>query len=178
MTKAAEAAESNRPDDFLRLGARIRKEVAAAPDALPMIARRHGLRLRKAYYLIQIARAFEGLPVPRARLLSIGWSKLGLISERVDSSNFAELLDLAEQHPAHRLNEALKGGEANVEMHTVLLHLTPEQYAIFRKVLVAHGAQAKMTGLSNKEKALTDALVRLIEPKDKLDDADDSGHRD
>lgn len=56
------------------------------------------------------------------------------------------------------------GAAADAKVHAVLLHLTPEQYEVFRDVLEAHGAKAAGGGLSRKEQALiknTQATRRL-----------------
>jgi hypothetical protein len=70
------------------------------------------------------------------------------------------LLKLAEENSTYGLARLMNNDEvdAGTKVHAVLLHLSPEQYKVFRDVLEAHGAKAAGGGLAEKEQALTKAL--------------------
>ena len=123
------------------------------------------LERRKAYYLIEIARIYEPLPVSRPRLKKIGWTKLQLVGKRVTKDNLEEMLQLAEKTPAKHLERMMRGEKAIDNAHCVLMYLTPKQYKDLEKVLVQHGATATGRGILGKEAALMKALRKVKEEK-------------
>ena len=72
----------------------------------------------------------------------------------------ADGLALAEDCTAKELPARLKGGPKRANAHSILLRLTPRQYAPFEDILLANGASrpTKGRGLVGKERALMRAL--------------------
>src|SRR3546814_4960055 len=68
-----------------------------------------GLGGRKAFYLIAIDRAFSELPVPKARLADIGWTKLHVLAPIVDHENYEDLLSKAEACSVRDLEAVVRG---------------------------------------------------------------------
>ncbi len=88
-----------------------------------------------------------------------------MIVPGLTKANLESRLTLAEQLPAHALEMALEHGEAGSDSdskRTVLLHLFPDDYAIYRKILIAHGAAPVGRGLVNQEAALMRSLKKLM----------------
>src|SRR4051812_13745197 len=83
--------------------------LTADPASFLALAERLGVRSRKAYYLAQIGRQFEGLPIPEEALDEIGWTKLQLIAPHIDKTNFEDLIAKAKAHPVHVLRDVLEG---------------------------------------------------------------------
>jgi hypothetical protein len=162
MARPSKKPESD-PDDFLALGKLLREAQEKDNLSIDQVVKRFGVHKRKAYYLIQIDQVFGGLDVSRDRLRRVGWTKLAELHPFVTPDNVDRLLTLAEGNPTHRL-QALASGEAEGgKTHAVVMYLTDDQYAIFREVLLAHGARTGARGLADKEAALTAALQKLIE---------------
>lgn len=115
---------------------------------------------RKGYYLVAIDRAFEDLPIPRSRLTAIGWTKLHLISRHVTAENFEELLQLAETHKAHQLDEIMRGGAPSPDDRTIVMYFSAAQYKVFEKKVLKNGAVKSDRGLARKEPALIKALSK------------------
>ena len=163
------------PNDFLALGQRLSEALQAAPAGEPSDgslfldeAKKQKLSRRKAYYLVEVFEAFRNLPVPKERLLNIGWTKLQMMCGYMTPENYPNLLSEAEKHPVHRFREILEGEWPETAKHCVLIYLFPEEYEIFCKVLKAHGAKPRPRGLQGKEEALMKALKKLL-PDDERD---------
>jgi hypothetical protein len=75
------------------------------------IVEKTNLGRRKAYYLVEVSRTYDRLPVPRSRLRKIGWTKLQLIGKHIDASNLNGMLELAENNNSKELERILRGGE-------------------------------------------------------------------
>lgn len=161
--RTLENAEKVNSDDLMDVAHHLREVLDDRPDEFLTVAKRLGIARRKAYYYVEINRAFERLGVDRRRLNRIGWTKLRLISPHINRRNCERLLKLAEQNSTYSLARLIINDEvdAGAKVHAVLLHLSPEQYEVFRDVLEAHGAKAAGGGLSEKEQALTKALMKL-----------------
>jgi hypothetical protein len=69
------------------------------------------LRRRKAYYLVEVSRKFEPLPISRPRLKKMGWTKLQIIGQRLTKDNLEELVGLAEQLKTKQLERKMQGQE-------------------------------------------------------------------
>ncbi|OQM76238.1 hypothetical protein [Manganibacter manganicus] len=146
-------------DRFLKLAQELRELKDTQPDILWEVVELAGISRRKAYALVRIARQFEELDIPEARLYAIGWTKLAVIGRYLTELNGEQLLKLAEQNTVHDL-EALLRGEAPVEdARLVTLYLAPEQYEVLRTKLVAHGALPSGNGMIKVEEALMAALA-------------------
>ena len=145
-------------DNFLELGKALRQLQDRDPDLFHKIVAKSNLGRRKAYYVVEVSRIFDPLPVPRARLRKIGWTKLQLIAKHVDASNLEDLLKLAESLSAKELERHLRGEKPLGNAHCVLMYFTPKQYAELEAALLKNGATRSGRGIVDKEEALIDAL--------------------
>ena len=162
-----ENADKLKSDDLMDVAHHLGKVLGDTPDEFLTVAKQLGIARRKAYYYVEIDRAFAKLQVDSRRLNRIGWTKLRLVSPHVNARNCERLLKLAEENSTYGLARLMNNNEvdAGAKVHAVLLHLTPEQYEVFRDVLEAHGAKATGGGLSEKEQALIKALTKLRKRK-------------
>lgn len=152
--KSKIAALASRVDDkFLELARHLRALQETDPAGFSSVVESTTIGRRRAYYLVSISPAFDGLPVSDARLESIGWTKLQVLTPHVDADNVGDLLDLAEGATAYELQGAAED-LPRAEEHCVLLRMTKADYARFLDVMVAFGAVRRGRGLQNKEAAL------------------------
>ena len=125
--------------------------------------KKRGLGRRKAYYLVEVSRKFEPLPISRARLKKIGWTKLQIIGQHVTKDNVEELVSLAEQLKTKQLERKMQGDEPISNAHCVLMYFSPKQYAEFEEaVLKKNGAEPSGRGIVGKEEALINALRKAV----------------
>ena len=148
-------------DRFLDLAALLRKLKDTQPKDFVTIIEWPKLGRRKAYYLVEIDEAFGDRPDLRARLSEIGWTKLAKVAKFATNENIDDLLKLAESYTALELELLLKGAAIKPGGSFVTLYLDPAQFALFRGVLLKHGAKAHKKGLLGKEAALVTALSKL-----------------
>jgi len=141
--------------NFLEQGELIHQTMEGAPEDFPTLLKDMKIGKRKAYYLAAVARAFEGIPAPRDQLLRIGWTKLQLAHEYVDSKNWKPLLAKAEELPVYRLKEYLQTGKVEDPKNCVLLYFTDEEFEIFKKAIGPHIVKGSTR---EKETALIAAL--------------------
>jgi hypothetical protein len=133
----------------------------AAPGSLMRVVELSGLGRRKAYYLVAIWRRFATLPVERALLAKVGWTKLAIIARQVPAGEELSALDMARTTTTRDLPRVLRGGRRDrPKRHSVLLRLSPTQYRVFAQALAQFGAEPpkKGRGLVGKERALIRAL--------------------
>lgn len=147
-------------EDFIELGHLLKQLQERDSELFEQVHKETRLGRRKAYYLTAIARAIEGLPIPRERIAAVGWTKMQLIAEKLTIENWEEFLQLAEEHTARGLKAVLAGKRANDRC--VVLYLSPKNYQRFAKILMKHGARPNGAALSNKEAALM-AVVAIAE---------------
>jgi hypothetical protein len=145
-------------DNFLELGKTLRQLMDRDPDLFHQIIQKSNLGRRKAYYLVEVSRIFDALPIPRARLRKIGWTKLQLIAKHVTPKNLDVLLQLAEDSAAKELERAMRGEKPLGNAHCVLMYFSPKDYAELEEALVKHGGVRSGRGIQNKE----EALIRLV----------------
>jgi hypothetical protein len=170
-------------NQFLELGRSLRQLLDRDPGLFQQIVKKGRLGRRKAYYLVEVSRKFEPLPVPRSRLRKIGWTKLQLIGKHLDASNIDELLELAENNNSNELERILRGDKPlGGDAHCVLMYFSPKQYAELEAALLKNGGSRSGRGIVGKEKALINALRKAVpglekaQPKGKLghEQSDDS----
>jgi hypothetical protein len=145
-------------DNFLELGKALRQLQDRDPDLFHKIVAKSNLGRRKAYYVVEVSRIFDPLPVPRARLRNIGWTKLQLIAKHVKPDNMEDLLKLAEEVNAKELERRIKGEKPLGNAHCVLMYFSPKQYAELEAALLKNGATRSGRGIVDKEEALINAL--------------------
>jgi hypothetical protein len=100
---------NNDPDNFWDLGRALRRLLDRDPDLFQKLLDNTDVGSRKAYYLVEINRAFEPLQVARARLLKLGWTKLQLIAGEVNQDTVEEWLEVAESLSTKQLERKMKG---------------------------------------------------------------------
>lgn len=148
---------------FMRIAKQFREVQDYAPDQFVQIAALMGVSLRTAYYFAKIDRAFSSLNVDEGRLLVIGWTKLKIIADHINSSNSEQLLDLAETSTVRELKILVDEGVPADGTRCVLLYLEPLEYALFEKAVLSCGATKAGKGLVDKEAALAKALAKSLE---------------
>ena len=115
-------------------------------DLFQQIVKKGRLGRRKAYYLVEVSRKFEPLPISRARLKKIGWTKLQIIGQHVTKDNVEELVSLAEQLKTKQLERKMQGDEPLDNAHCVLMYFSPKQYAAFEGALLKNGGERSGRG--------------------------------
>jgi hypothetical protein len=152
---------SNVEDNFLELGRRLRQLQDRDPELFQKVVEKSDLGLRKAYYLVEVSKTFDPLPISRARLRKLGWTKLQIIGKHVTKDNVEELVELAESLPAKQLERQMRGETPVKNAHCVLMYFSPKQYAELEQALLKNGATrstGKGRGLQNKEEALINVI--------------------
>lgn len=147
-------------DNFLELARALRDLNEIDPNAFVDIVKKYKIGRRKAYYLVEIDKAFRGLKVNTTRLRNVGWTKLQLIAPHVTQSNVLEMLKLAETNKVKDLADLVNGKQPTNNDHAITLYFSAEDYAMFQDALVAHGGQRSGRGIINKEEALMDLIKK------------------
>ena len=155
------ALSSDVEDKFLELGRSLRQLLDRDPALFQQVVKKR-LGRRKAYYLVEVSRKFEPLPISRARLKKIGWTKLQIIGQHVTKDNVEELVSLAEQLKTKQLERKMQGDEPLNNAHCVLMYFSPKQYAEFEEALLKNGAERSGRGIVGKEEALINALRKAV----------------
>src|SRR5579863_4454952 len=152
-------------DNFLELGRSLRQLLDRDPDLFQQVAKKGRLGRRKAYYLVDVSRAFDKAPVPRSRLRNIGWTKLQVIGKYVTADNLEDLLELAERISSKELERQMRGEKPISNAHCVLMYFSPKHYAELEDALVKQGGVRSGRGIQNKEEALL-RMVRAFKRQD------------
>jgi hypothetical protein len=168
--KALELAAQG-DEAFLELAKALRQLQDRDPELFNKAMQKAKLGRRKAYYLVDVSRGFDGLPIPKSRLRKVGWTKLGMMAKHVDKANVEEWIELAENHTTKQLETLLRGEEAPDNSHCVLMYFTPEQYAELEQILLRNGGARSGRGIQNKETALLRALKSRAQAEEERDEA-------
>jgi hypothetical protein len=152
---------TNDPDNFWDLGRALRRLLDREPDLFQKFLDNTDVGSRKAYYLVEINRAFEPLQVPRARLLRLGWTKLQLIAAKVKQDTVEEWLKLAEGMPTKQLERKMKGKTPIKNAACVLMYFSPKEYKELGEALKRYGGTPTERGIQNREEALIRMVRRL-----------------
>ena len=153
-------------DNFLELGKSLRQLLDRDPDLFQEIVKKTNLGRRKAYYLVEVSRTFDPLPIPRSRLRKIGWTKLQLIGKHLDGDNTEELLQLADKTNAKELERLMRGEKPLGKARCVVMYFSPKQYAELEEMLVKYGGKRSGRGVQNKEEALLRMVAALKKQSD------------
>lgn len=153
-------------DNFLDLGRYLRQLQDRDPKLFSDLWQKTALGRRKAYYLVEVSKVYDPLPIPRSRLKKIGWTKLQLVARVINKDNWQELLETAEQYPTKQLEKLMKGEKAMQNAHCVLMYFSPKQYKDLEEELLKNGGERSGRGILRKE----EALMRLIEKAKKLEE--------
>ncbi len=146
-------------DNFVQLGRLLRKLQVEDNELFKQLIEEAGLKRRMAYYLAEVARRFEGIPISDDQLTAIGWTKAAIIGPHVTRGNWPKLAALAEEHSAHDLQIIMDGGMPIPDSKRVILFLKPTQFERFSRAVLAHGGQQKNGSLKNKERALMNLIA-------------------
>ncbi|WP_439543377.1 hypothetical protein [Hyphomicrobium sp.] len=157
-----QVAADHMGDSFLRIAKYFREIQDNAPEQFAEIAKLVGVSLRRAYYYAKIDRAFSSLDIDENRLAFIGWTKLKVIADHVDGSNFQLLLDLAQASTVRELKILMQDGVPVDGTRCVILYMEPLEYEVFEQALLASGASKAGRGLIDKEAALVKALTKHV----------------
>jgi hypothetical protein len=122
------ALSANVEDNFLELGRNLRQLLDRDSDLFQQVVNKGDLGRRNAYYIVEVSRIFDPLPIPRARLRKIGWTKLQLIGKHVTPSNLEDLLSLAESTSSKELERQMRGEKPPGNAHCVLMYFSPKDY--------------------------------------------------
>jgi hypothetical protein len=152
-------------DTFLELGRSLRHLLDRDPELFQQVVNKGRLGRRKAYYLVEVSRIFDPLPIPRSRLRKIGWTKLQLIGKHIDASNLDDLLVLAEENNSNEPELVLRGEKPLGNAHCVLMYFSPKQYAELEAALLKNGGSRSGRGIVDKEKALINVASQLTEKR-------------
>jgi hypothetical protein len=148
-------------DNFLELGRTLRQLSDRDTDLFTQMVAKSNIRRRKAYYLVEVSRIFDPLPVPRSRLKKIGWTKLQLIGKHVTPDNLNDLLTLCENNNAKEIERQMRGEAPKDNAHCVLMYFSPNEFAELEEALVENGANRvpqKRGAMQGKESA----LIKLV----------------
>lgn len=148
-------------DNFLDLAKTLRQLLDRDPQMFQDVYTKSDIGRRKAYYLVEISRAFDQLPASRARMKKIGWTKLQVMSKYVTKDNIDEMLGLAEEHSAKELESIMRGGKPTDNAHCVLMYFSPKQYDVLERAMLKNGGTRSGRGILDKEEALIAALKKL-----------------
>lgn len=159
-------------DKFLELASLLHKLQETESDDFKTLISIPQLGRRKGYYLVEIHRAFGDYKDAPPRLNKIGWTKLQIIAAHVTPDNREALLTLAETHTAKNLEAIMRGDQPIIGGRSVLLLFTQEQFAVFSKAILEHGAIAKGEGFIGKESAL---IIALDKNKQRINSAGQVG---
>lgn len=159
--KARALELASRPEEnFLELAKCLRMLNEIDRTQFRRVYEKLSLGKRKAHYLVEINRQFEGSKLPKSRLNNIGWTKVQIIGKHLTRKNADKLLRLAEKHTVHDLKLLMQGKKPMPKIHCVQMYFNPHQYRAFEKAVVHHGAVRRGRGLVNKEQALVQLISR------------------
>ncbi len=162
----AEALSANVEDNFLDLGRALRKLLDRDPELFSKLWQKASLGRRKAYYLVEVSRTFDPLPISRNRLKKIGWTKLQLLAKQITKDNAQELLALAEENTTKQLEKLMRGEKPIDNAHCMLMYFSPKQYKVVEEAMLANGGVKSGRGVVGKEEALVRALKKLKDAPD------------
>ena len=103
------------------LGSALRGVLDRDPRLFKEMIGATGLARRKAHYFVNICRAFDLLPIPRARLNALGWIKLQMLAGHIEADNADTLLKMAETNTTARLCKLLKREKSSANRRIDLL---------------------------------------------------------
>jgi hypothetical protein len=106
---------SDPENTFLELGRALVVLLVSDPASFNELLGTAGLPVRKAYFLVNISRAFDPLAIPRERLHALGWVKLQMLAGHIDADNAEALLQMAEANTAADLGRLLNSADITLK---------------------------------------------------------------
>lgn len=156
--KAIRLAE-NHEKNFIELGLLLKYIKQQEPILFNRFCQMSCLGRRKAYYLVQIAKKTEGLPISKKVLSKIGWTKMTLICGKLDPTNWEYWIALAEENSVHGLKTIFSGQRPNHK--SMVLYFRADDYDYLTSLLPKYGAKFKGPGLARKEEAIIRMAKKL-----------------
>lgn len=135
------------------------------PSRIGEIAKLIGVSKRRCLYFAKVDRIFRGLGLDESRLERLGWTKLVVLVDHIDSANCEALLEMAEFCSVRQLKVLLRNELPVVGERCVVFYLPPAQHAVFEAAMLAHGAVKVGRGLINKETALIQLIKAAAQSK-------------
>lgn len=133
------------------------------PSDVGGVAQLIGVSRRQAFYLAKVHRVFSELGVDGVRLESIGWTKLKVVVDRIDSKNCELVLEMAENCTVRQVSFFVRDKFPVPGERCVTLYFTPNQHGVFETAVLAHGGTKSGKGLMGKEAALIKALLKSLD---------------
>jgi hypothetical protein len=143
---------------FLEIGNALRNLLEEEPNSFATLTEAPEIGRRRAYYFVEIAKAFQPHPHLHEKLQKVGWTKSALLAKHADAPNLEELLQLAEEVTTHELSAFLKQGPTGLGGGVLMFKFDAPALARVTKALKANGAYEAPAGLRKKEIALLKAL--------------------
>ena len=147
-------------ENFLELAKVLRMIDDIDPGQFRHVYEKLRLGKRKAYYLVEISRQFEGSKLPKSRLNNIGWTKVQIIGKHLTRKSANKLLKLAEKHTVHDLKLLMHGKKPKPKTHCVLMYFSPRQYWVLEDAIAQHRARRTGRGTVSKEQTLVELINR------------------
>ena len=122
-------------DEFLEIAHTLREIRKQSNYLFKRVYGSPHLGRRNAYYLTKIDEVFGGLPELREQLVSVGWTKLGLIAPTVTNENIQARLAFAQERTAKEIQESLKGKAKPPKVRPIQLKFTPGQFEVFMQAI-------------------------------------------
>ena len=141
-------------DNFLELGRSLRRLFDMDRGLFKQLIKKRNLSRNKARCLVNVSKVFDPLPIPRSRLRKIGRTKLQMIAKHVTPENMEDLLQLAENCSAQRLERTLRDGTHCEKTRRVQMSVTAAEYKELEDALVQFGGVRSGQGIKHKEVAL------------------------
>lgn len=149
-------------EDMMRAAEILLMTYEFEKSLFPLITKATGIKQRRAYALIRIAKVFRYTGFSHTKLNKIGWTKLSILTPYIDENNILDLVALAETMTAYSLSRYLAGETVIDNAKAMLFRLAPEEDLRLRKLLKAHGAMGALPALKGKEAALI-KIMDLLE---------------
>jgi hypothetical protein len=161
-TRTLDLSTQSIEENFLDLGKAMRQLLERDAELFKKIVDISRLGSRKAYYLVNISQWFEGMPIPRKRLLAVGWTKLMVIGRHVTKDNVAELVTLAENNNVKQLEALMRGEAPKDNASCFLAYFDPKDYKVLEETMIQYGGGRRSgRGIENKEEALMKIIRRF-----------------
>lgn len=165
-SKAGRKVEAESGGDFLANARELRHLLETDRAAFHERAKELSFNQRKAYYLVQIDRAFADIDADEALLRKVGWTKLGILAPHVSRGNYKDLLAKALGLSAQELQVTVAAEPGQPKNHHVALRMTDDQKAVFDAAIKAYSPPGRRAALVDKAAILTAALEAALSAKE------------
>ena len=164
ITTAKVLALTPKPGDkILELARAVWQLLRDHPEKASAVLKAAKVSRRRAFYLAEVGQKFAPFMQYEKRLIAIGWTKLSKLADLVTPENIEELLLLAESKSVQALSNLTRGRDVSLNLRTVTLHLTPQQYRKYANAIVKNGGLKRGKQLLDQEVALMKILSGSVE---------------